>query len=58
MDFFREAERILFLFDPMAVPRIIAAVLENGWREVGGFVEVPACLHQWLPKDACRIDPR
>ncbi|OBT81525.1 seryl-tRNA synthetase [Pseudogymnoascus sp. 03VT05] len=32
----------------MAVPRVLAAVLENGWDEGSGEVRVPKCLWPWM----------
>lgn len=32
----------------MAVPRVLAAVLENGWDERRGCVVVPECLRPWM----------
>ncbi|KAL8712676.1 MAG: hypothetical protein Q9220_003208 [cf. Caloplaca sp. 1 TL-2023] len=32
----------------LAVPRIVAALLENGWNEEEHCVEVPGCLHYWM----------
>jgi seryl-tRNA synthetase len=31
----------------LAVPRVIAAILENGWNE-DGTVQIPECLRQWM----------
>lgn len=33
----------------LAVPRILAALLENGWDEQRGIVRVPGCLGRWMP---------
>ncbi|KAF2767816.1 seryl-tRNA synthetase [Teratosphaeria nubilosa] len=33
----------------MAVPRVLAAILENGWDEARREVVVPACLRRWMP---------
>jgi len=33
----------------MAVPRILAAVLENGWKEDEKAVDVPEVLRKWMP---------
>ncbi|KAK3670282.1 Serine--tRNA ligase, mitochondrial [Recurvomyces mirabilis] len=33
----------------VAIPRILAAVLENGWDEGRGGVVVPECLRRWMP---------
>ncbi|KAI0156416.1 hypothetical protein GGR57DRAFT_463379 [Xylariaceae sp. FL1272] len=32
----------------IAIPRVLAAVLENGWVEEGGYVDVPECLRPWM----------
>ncbi|KAL8801639.1 MAG: hypothetical protein Q9182_004324 [Xanthomendoza sp. 2 TL-2023] len=32
----------------LAVPRVLAAILENGWNEQGKYVEVPEVLHPWM----------
>ncbi|KAJ5390214.1 uncharacterized protein N7496_001282 [Penicillium cataractarum] len=32
----------------MAVPRVLAAILENGWDEERGVVVVPEVLRQWM----------
>ncbi|KAG9234178.1 seryl-tRNA synthetase-like protein [Amylocarpus encephaloides] len=32
----------------LAVPRVIAAVLENGWNEEKGEVAIPECLWPWM----------
>ncbi|OQO10177.1 hypothetical protein B0A48_04534 [Cryoendolithus antarcticus] len=42
----------------LAVPRILAAVLENGWREAEGVVVVPECLRKWMPEDMMVIGPK
>nr|POE53603.1 serine--trna ligase, mitochondrial [Quercus suber] len=39
----------------LAVPRVLAAVLENGWDERRGAVVLPAVLRRWLPGDAWTI---
>ncbi|KAK4891903.1 Serine--tRNA ligase, mitochondrial [Elasticomyces elasticus] len=39
----------------MAIPRILAALLENGWDEVTGTVEVPGVLRKWMPGGLGRI---
>lgn len=41
----------------MAVPRILAALLENQWDQQAGFVRVPECLRRWMPGEAARIGP-
>ena len=42
----------------MAVPRILAALLENGWDEETKTVEVPECLRKWMPGEIGRIWPK
>ncbi|KAL8728672.1 MAG: hypothetical protein Q9166_005236 [cf. Caloplaca sp. 2 TL-2023] len=32
----------------LAVPRVLAALLENGWNEEGKYVEIPEVLHHWM----------
>ncbi|KJZ78797.1 hypothetical protein HIM_01570 [Hirsutella minnesotensis 3608] len=32
----------------LAVPRVIAALLENGWDEETGTVAIPECLRPWM----------
>ncbi|KAK3628396.1 Serine--tRNA ligase, mitochondrial [Elasticomyces elasticus] len=39
----------------MAIPRILAALLENGWDEVSRTVVVPGCLRKWMPGGLERI---
>ncbi|KAK5675612.1 Serine--tRNA ligase, mitochondrial [Elasticomyces elasticus] len=39
----------------MAIPRILAALLENGWDEVSRTVEVPGVLRKWMPGELGRI---
>lgn len=41
----------------LAVPRVLAAVLENRWREEGGkgWIEVPECLRRWMPGESATI---
>ncbi|KAK0874289.1 Serine--tRNA ligase, mitochondrial [Friedmanniomyces endolithicus] len=39
----------------LAVPRILACLLENGWEERTGTVEVPRCLRKWMPGELERI---
>ncbi|KAK3113442.1 Serine--tRNA ligase, mitochondrial [Teratosphaeriaceae sp. CCFEE 6253] len=39
----------------LAVPRILAALMENGWDEATGTVEVPECLRKWMPGELARI---
>ncbi|KAK0259150.1 hypothetical protein B0A54_16015 [Friedmanniomyces endolithicus] len=39
----------------LAVPRILACLLENGWDGRTGTVEVPRCLRKWMPGELERI---
>nr|POE46248.1 serine--trna ligase, mitochondrial [Quercus suber] len=39
----------------LAVPRVLAAVLENAWDERRGVVELPHVLRRWMPGDAWTI---
>ncbi|KAI0397136.1 hypothetical protein F5Y17DRAFT_416379 [Xylariaceae sp. FL0594] len=32
----------------LAVPRVLAAILENGWDESRGAVAIPECLRPWM----------
>ncbi|KAI9901331.1 hypothetical protein N3K66_003148 [Trichothecium roseum] len=32
----------------LAAPRVIAAILENGWDEESGTVKIPECLQPWM----------
>lgn len=32
----------------LAVPRVLAAIIENGWDQERGVVKVPACLRGWM----------
>ncbi len=32
----------------LAVPRVLAALLENGWDEAAGTVTIPECLRPWM----------
>mgnify|MGYP000993597142 CR=1 FL=1 len=32
----------------LAAPRVIAAILENGWDEESGTVRIPECLQPWM----------
>lgn len=34
----------------LAIPRVLAAILENNLRE-DGLVEIPMCLRKWFPKE-------
>ncbi|KAK3392237.1 hypothetical protein B0T20DRAFT_420564 [Sordaria brevicollis] len=42
----------------MAVPRVVAALLENGWDEETGTVVVPEVLRGWMPGGRERIGPK
>ncbi|KAH9828095.1 mitochondrial serine--tRNA ligase [Teratosphaeria destructans] len=42
----------------MAVPRVLAAILENGWDEGSREVVVPACLRRWMPGEMSVIGRR
>lgn len=35
----------------LAVPRVLAAILENGWDEEEGTVAIPECLWPWMGQD-------
>ncbi|KAM0473414.1 hypothetical protein ACHAPX_008161 [Trichoderma viride] len=35
----------------LAVPRVLAAILENGWDEEEGTVTIPECLWPWMGRD-------
>lgn len=34
----------------MAVPRVLAAILENGWDEDDNVIRIPECLRPWMRK--------
>ena len=34
----------------MAVPRVLAAILENGWDEINEVIRIPECLRPWMGK--------
>ena len=42
----------------MAIPRVLAAILENGWCEAERVVKVPHVLQKWMPGEAATIGPR
>jgi seryl-tRNA synthetase len=42
----------------MAIPRVLAAILENGWKENEGVVVVPKCLRKWMPDGMEVIGPK
>lgn len=42
----------------MAVPRVLACLLENGWDEKSGGVRVPECLRRWMPGENGWIRPK
>ncbi|KAK5175742.1 ATP-dependent rRNA helicase spb4 [Saxophila tyrrhenica] len=39
----------------LAVPRVIACILENGWNENDRTVTIPECLRKWVPGQAATI---
>ncbi|WPH00229.1 Hypothetical protein R9X50_00305200 [Acrodontium crateriforme] len=42
----------------IAVPRVLAALLENGWDESKKVVVVPECLRRWMPGESATIGPK
>ncbi|EMD00476.1 hypothetical protein BAUCODRAFT_118242 [Baudoinia panamericana UAMH 10762] len=42
----------------LAVPRILACLLENGWDEESRSVKVPECLRRWMPGEIATIRAR
>ncbi|KXL51051.1 MAG: hypothetical protein FE78DRAFT_136619 [Acidomyces sp. 'richmondensis'] len=42
----------------IAVPRVLAALLENGWDEQSETVSVPQCLRKWMPGELEKITAR
>ncbi|RMY54766.1 hypothetical protein D0863_13514 [Hortaea werneckii] len=42
----------------MAVPRVLAALLENGWDPEEGVVTVPRVLRKWMPGEIESIRPK
>ena len=41
----------------IAVPRVLACLLENGWDEESRSVAVPECLRKWMPDNTAWIGP-
>ena len=41
----------------MAVPRVLAAVLENGWDEGTKVIRIPECLRPWMGKTYIQRKP-
>lgn len=41
----------------IAVPRVLACVLENGWDEKTRTVNIPQCLRKWMPGGIATIGP-
>lgn len=39
----------------VAVPRVIACILENGWSEEDRTVTIPECLRKWMPGQSATI---
>ncbi|EQK98885.1 Seryl-tRNA synthetase, class IIa [Ophiocordyceps sinensis CO18] len=37
----------------LAVPRVLAALLENGWDEETATVAIPECLRPWMDNRDC-----
>ncbi|KAF2169318.1 hypothetical protein M409DRAFT_20543 [Zasmidium cellare ATCC 36951] len=42
----------------MAIPRILACILENHWKEDQGAVQVPECLRAYMPGNVASIERR
>jgi seryl-tRNA synthetase len=42
----------------LAVPRVLACLLENGWDEGSRTVSIPSCLRKWMPGQIERIGPK
>jgi seryl-tRNA synthetase len=42
----------------LAVPRVLACLLENGWDESSRTVSIPFCLRKWMPGQIERIGPK
>lgn len=42
----------------MAIPRILACILENHWNEEQGAVQVPECLRAYMPGNVACIERR
>lgn len=41
----------------MAIPRVLACILENHWDDVAGVVQVPEVLRQYMPGNIATIQP-
>jgi seryl-tRNA synthetase len=41
----------------IAVPRVLACLLENGWNEKSRTVLIPECLRKWMPEGLRNIGP-
>lgn len=41
----------------MAIPRVLACILENHWDDVEGVVQVPEVLRQYMPGNIATIQP-
>lgn len=41
----------------MAIPRVLACILENHWDDVAGVVQVPEVLRQYMPDNIATIQP-
>jgi seryl-tRNA synthetase len=41
----------------IAVPRVLACLLENGWDERTKSITIPECLRKWMPGGAATIGP-
>jgi seryl-tRNA synthetase len=39
----------------IAVPRVLACLLENGWDEESRTVAIPECLRKWMPDNVATI---
>ena len=42
----------------MAVPRVLAAILENGWDEDKNVIQIPECLRPWMGKAHIKKKPQ
>ncbi|KAL8793840.1 MAG: hypothetical protein Q9195_003565 [Heterodermia aff. obscurata] len=42
----------------MAVPRVLAALLENGWDEKDKIIRIPKCLWPWMGKESIKMKPQ
>lgn len=41
----------------IAIPRVLACIVENGWDEVTRTVKIPFCLRKWMPGEPEHIGP-